>query len=276
MQHCTPEQLALAALHEPLPDVDAAHLETCSRCRSEVVALQRSVDALAVPEFASSGTSVPPPPSVWAGIAAATGVSAAPRPDVLAAAGAAAAGASAAPVDAPPAAPLTAVPSSPAPGTPRDGDAPSSSVVRPLRPRRTALVLAAAASLLVGAGLGAGAVALTDGPGGDPVAAADLAPLEDSGAAGTAAVVAGSDGRLLQVELDAPPLASDGYYEVWLIEPSLERMVPVGVVREGSTTLEVPEGLDIAEYAIVDVSVEPLDGDPTHSGDSVARGILGA
>ena len=51
-------------------------------------------------------------------------------------------------------------------------------------------------------------------------------------------------------------------------------MVQVGVVRGGTTTLALPEGLDLAEYPIVDVSLEPLDGDPTHSGVSVARGEL--
>ena len=64
MQHCTPEQLALAALREPLPDDDTRHLETCGRCRAEVASLQRPVDALAVPQLAAPGASVPPPPRV--------------------------------------------------------------------------------------------------------------------------------------------------------------------------------------------------------------------
>jgi hypothetical protein len=32
----------------------------------------------------------------------------------------------------------------------------------------------------------------------------------------------------------------------------------------------------VATYPIVDVSLEPLDGDPTHSGDSIARGQIQA
>ena len=51
-------------------------------------------------------------------------------------------------------------------------------------------------------------------------------------------------------------------------------MVPLGVLRPGTQTFELPAGLDLGEYPIVDVSVEPLDGDPTHSGISVARGEL--
>ena len=60
MQHCTPEQLALAALREPLPEADTAHLAACERCRAEVASLQRSVDALAVPQLAAPGASVAP------------------------------------------------------------------------------------------------------------------------------------------------------------------------------------------------------------------------
>jgi Anti-sigma-K factor rskA len=257
VQHCTPETLALAALRESLPSDDAAHLDGCAACRAEVTSLQRSVDALAVPEFAASVAPVAPPPSVWAGIAAATGATAAPRPEHVAG-------------TAP--APVAAVPSptpSPAPAEPVEAPG----VVRELRPRRSRLLLAMAASLLVGAGIGAGAVALADRDSAQEVAATDLAPLDDRDATGNAEVVATDDGEQLRVVLEAPD-AGEEFYEVWLIEPSIERMVQVGVVRPGTTVLDLPQGIDLAEYPIVDVSVEPLDGDPTHSGVSVARGIL--
>ena len=42
----------------------------------------------------------------------------------------------------------------------------------------------------------------------------------------------------------------------------------------GEVSLEVPSGVDLTEYPVVDVSVEPLDGDPSHSGVSVVRGRL--
>ena len=255
MQHCTPETLALAALREPLPTDDAAHLDGCAACRAEVTSLQRSVDALAVPEFAASVPRVAPPPGVWAGIAAATGVGTAPRNEFLADA-------------APPAvAAVSDVPTAPAKPEQTRG------VVRELRPRRSPFLLAMAASLLVGAGIGAGAVALANRDAAEEIAATDLAPLENSDATGNAEVVSTGAGEQLRVVLDAPDL-DDGFYEVWLLEPNVERMVQVGVVRAGTTTLDLPEGLDLSEYPIVDVSVEPLDGDPTHSGVSVARGEL--
>ena len=270
MQHCTPEQLSLAALREPLPDADAAHLAACAQCRAELASLRRGVDALAVPELAAPGAPVPPPPSVWAGIAAATGVTTAPRPEVLAAA-----------APAPPAAPVTprpAVVAAPAPAVPEPAPVvPAPASVVPLRTRRSRLLLAAAASLVVGVGIGAGAVAL--GTGGDDdglaVAAAALDPLGDSGATGEARVVERDDGTLvLEVDLTAADV-QDGFYEVWLLDEAVEDLVSLGVVRGGSeVALTLPSGLDLGEYPVVDVSVEPLDGDPGHSGVSVARGVL--
>jgi hypothetical protein len=36
----------------------------------------------------------------------------------------------------------------------------------------------------------------------------------------------------------------------------------------------IPESVDLARYSVVDISAEPVDGDPTHSGDSIVRGAL--
>jgi hypothetical protein len=262
--HCTPEDLGLAALGEPLDRDSAAHLAGCAACGTEVARLRRAVDVLAVPELAEPGPPVAPPPGLWAGIAAATGVVTAPRPDVVAASAP-----SAGPVPDVPPVPLTARPVTPAP------DAPLAPVV-PLRPRRSRLLPAAAAALVVGLGIGAGGVLLTDrgDDGGVPVAAAALDPLEGSDASGRAEVVEREDGtRVLRVELsaDAP---SEGYYEAWLLDESVSGLIPLGVVRAGTEDFELPEGLDLGEYPVVDVSVEPLDGDPAHSGVSVARGLL--
>ncbi|MGY1848720.1 MULTISPECIES: anti-sigma factor domain-containing protein [unclassified Blastococcus] len=260
MPHCQPEQLALAALHEPLPADDAAHLSACARCRDEVAGLQRAVDAVAVPELAEPGPPVAPPASVWAGIAAATGVSSTPRPAAAAptATAPAATGAAGATAATPPVAPAPPA---------RGGE------VLPFRRRRPLLLAVAAA--VAGAVVGAGAVALLRGGDGvEPITAVALEPLGDEPAAGRAEVVLRSDGsRAMRVELDAPEV-EDGYYEIWLIEPGIVDMVPLGVLRPGAQTFELPAGLDLGEFPIVDVSVEPLDGDPAHSGVSVARGVL--
>ena len=47
-----------------------------------------------------------------------------------------------------------------------------------------------------------------------------------------------------------------------------------GVLRGDTATFPVPDGLDLGEFPVVDISVEPFDGDPSHSGDSVVRGTL--
>jgi Anti-sigma-K factor rskA len=239
VQHCTPEQLALAALREPLPADDAAHLAGCEQCRAEVASLQRAVDAVAVPQLAAPGPSVPPPPRVWEAIAAATGVSATPS-------------------------------SVPAPEEPPAQVA----EVLPFRSRRRPVLLVAAA-VVAGAAVGAGAVAvLSDRDDGEAVTAVALDPLADNDASGQAEVVVRDDGtRVVEVDLDAPAL-DDGYYELWLIDREVVGMVPLGVVSPGSQTFELPADLDLGQFPLVDVSVEPLDGDPTHSGVSVARGEL--
>ena len=231
MQHCAPEQLALAALSETLPADDAAHLASCPRCQAEVAALRRPVDVLTAPPLTGTGPDVPPPPRVWDAIAAATGVSTTPR------------------VDSPPA------------------------EVVPLRRFSPNRWLAVAAAVLVGGVIGAGAVALGGDDGGSVVAATTLDPLAAQDASGRAEVREADGMRLLQVDLDAPSL-TDGYYEVWLLQPDAVRMVPLGVVHRGDTVLPLPSGLDLGAYPLVDVSVEPMDGDPTHSGVSVARGQL--
>jgi hypothetical protein len=251
VQHCTPEQLALAALSEPLPPEDAEHLASCERCRAEVASLRRGVEALAVPQLAAPGPGVPPPPGVWDAIAAATGVSSAPRAEA------------------------TATPPAAAPAAPAPPAGPDADVIR-LRPRRRSWLILGVAAAVAGAAVGAGAVALLQrDDAGTPVAAATLDPLEGQDASGEAEVVERNGQRLLEVQLSAPEL--DGaYYEVWLLQPSVEGLVPLGVAQPGTATFEIPAGLDLTEYPLVDVSVEPLDGDPAHSGDSVVRGELDA
>ncbi len=49
----------------------------------------------------------------------------------------------------------------------------------------------------------------------------------------------------------------------------------LGVLAPGDLgEFDVPRGLIDEGYRIVDISVEPDDGDPTHSGVSLARGEL--
>lgn len=67
--------------------------------------------------------------------------------------------------------------------------------------------------------------------------------------------------------------AVDGYYELWIRDPDTDGVLSLGVVV-GDGRFALPGTFDPADFPIVDVSVEAIDGDPTHSGRSVWRGRL--
>jgi hypothetical protein len=50
-------------------------------------------------------------------------------------------------------------------------------------------------------------------------------------------------------------------------------MVSLGPLRADGR-YAIPDGVDVRAFPVVDVSIEPLDGEPTHSGRSVMRGVL--
>ena len=71
-----------------------------------------------------------------------------------------------------------------------------------------------------------------------------------------------------------PPSARGQFYELWLLN-SADDLVALGSFRvpaSGDARVTVPVPGDPAGYRFVDLSVEPDDGDPAHSGDSVLRG----
>ena len=68
--------------------------------------------------------------------------------------------------------------------------------------------------------------------------------------------------------------ADDGYYEVWLYNPSTNVMVAIGTLGEGGNgSFTVPGGLDTQAYHVVDVSAQKYNGDNRHQ-RSVLRGQL--
>jgi len=106
-----------------------------------------------------------------------------------------------------------------------------------------------------------------------PLARAELAPVDRHSATGVARVVQAKDGqRTLEVTVDKNE--ARGFQEVWLIAPDLSRLVSLGVMTSDSGSFAVPAGLDLGKYPIVDVSDEPMDGNPAHSSVSIVRGTL--
>jgi anti-sigma-K factor RskA len=121
----------------------------------------------------------------------------------------------------------------------------------------------------------AGTVALvTRDDGGTTLAQAQLEPLPSAvpGTESAAATVVERDGvRELDLSLDVP--ATSGFYEVWLIDEAIEGMVSLGPARTDGR-YQIPPDVDVVAFPIVDVSIEPPDGVPTHSGVSALRGTL--
>lgn len=265
MQHVDPEVIALLALGEPAADDDArAHLATCPECSGEVASLAATVGTAR--RVTPADALVMPPPQVWEGIRGALSLSPTLDPDA------------------------SATRPAPLPGI-RTGADPAGDELAARRARRAAsgraasgprggawLGAAAAAGLLVG---GAGGVLVAGGIGADEgeadgvvVAQGVLDPLPGWDAGGEAVVEETADGtRELVVTLEGGD-DLQGYREVWLIDREVSRLVSLGILEGGEGRFVVPASLDLSEFPVVDVSDEPYDGDPSHSGDSIIRGLL--
>lgn len=262
MQHLDPETLALLALGEHPRDVstdaDRSHLDACAACSSELSTLS------AVSRVAGTVTEadvlVAPGAAVWERIHAELGLrDVGPEAPAQEPAGAATDGGSRrlAVVDGA---------SRPAGGT---------------RPRRLVpwVSAAAAAALVVGV---AGGVLWERRESTVPeapevtLASATLDALPAwPDASGLARLEESPDGlRQVVVEVDADATPG-GYREVWLLADDLSGLVSLGVLEGTEGRFDVPADLDVSRFSLVDVSQEPLDGDPAHSGDSIVRGALG-
>lgn len=144
--------------------------------------------------------------------------------------------------------------------------------------RSSALALAACVAAVLGAGAGIlGTLYVTDDETDQPVADVmiRLEPLAGKTGDGSADLIRASTGTQLKVDATGLGTTTSGYYEVWLINADGKRMVSLGVLnpRTGGT-FQVPADLTAQGYRIVDVSLEPEDGNPVHSRDSVIRGTL--
>lgn len=108
------------------------------------------------------------------------------------------------------------------------------------------------------------------------VAQAELDTLDTRERLGEAAVVRTDSGIDLRVATTTTLDPGDGYLEVWLINRDGKRMVSVGVLDAGAGTFPISQSLLDQGYLVVDISREPFDEEPEHSGDSLVRGTLPA
>jgi len=91
-----------------------------------------------------------------------------------------------------------------------------------------------------------------------------------------AAVVCEADQCFVQLELTALPDAGADNLELWVINGDVTDMHSLGNVDTSDGRFPLPEGVTTDGFPIVDISIEPDDGDPTHSGQSVLRGVFEA
>lgn len=259
-QHCDPEGAALAALGEPLSDArQRDHVAACPSCQREIDALRSTVSVArsTLGERALSAA----PAHVWQSVRAELGLSG----DLV-----------------PPGR------TEPAASTPAEGRAPRRVPAEPVsldvaRERRSGIrrfiapVIASAAAAAIVAALVVTWSAGAPRDAGVTLAAAQLEALPDwSGSAGQATIVERADGeRVIRVALDAD-VDDSIVREVWLLTENIDGLISLGLLTGPTGEFVIPASVDLARYSVVDISAEPLDGDPTHSGDSIVRGALDA
>jgi hypothetical protein len=94
-----------------------------------------------------------------------------------------------------------------------------------------------------------------------------LTPLGSAGgdATGTASLTEG--GKRLQIKASG---LRDGDYQVWLYDSVIDT-VSLTKVKGTSLDLDLKLPRNASHYRYVDISLEPADGNPNHSGNSVLR-----
>ncbi|MGW6274422.1 anti-sigma factor [Streptomyces sp. NPDC055060] len=254
MKHTDEETLALMALGEQPSDPDHLHLSTCPQCRRELQSLRRVV-AAARTTAAEKQNLLVPPAELWTDIANALDI--APQPST------AAADETAGPAD--------------------DRVAPADTSASQTRPRRAFMlrvrrisrlsVTVAACAALLGAAAGSAVTWWATRPE-TSTATADGQKLRSLTPAsrGYASLTGDRGHRTLAIQVKGLP-STKGYFEVWLMDRSHTKLVSMGVLNaDGRATLPVPANVDLSEYSVVDVSVQPFNGKPDHSGRSIVRG----
>lgn len=255
MVHLNSELLAGHALGQD-DALDAAqwdHLDSCSQCRAELDEYLRVVTLSQ--ETAASAAPVPAMDRIWRSIQSEVSSPASAERE-------------------PPAQTLDA--DSVALSVATDDTASTEIEEKPITGRRRrwwAVVAAAAAFGLI---VGAGATVIINRDRIEVAASTPLTALPGHTGHGTAELLRARDDPELRVSVEAP-LPQDRYREVWLINSDGKRMYSLGVLpASGSGTYPLPAllGNGLEGFTIVDVSIEPYDGNPEHSRDSQVRGTL--
>jgi len=242
MTHLDPDRLADRALgtDDPLTAAEQSHLAGCPECRDELAELSRIAELGRNPERVAH--QLVPTEAMWQSIQVqlATETPA-----------------------------ITEAAAEPAPSSQTVTELPR----RTPRPRSWLLVAAAA---VVGLIIGAGVTTVAVREGVEVTSSTALEALPGQTGRGTAELVNDRGRPELRVQIDAPP-TPDRYREVWLINTDGQRMYTLGVLPDdGRASYPLPPELagQLQGFSIVDVSIEPYDGNPAHSRESQVRGTL--
>ncbi|MET9653404.1 anti-sigma factor [Streptomyces sp. NPDC006460] len=239
MKHTDEETLAMMALGEETDPAASLHLRECDRCRQEFDTLRRVVTAMSTTD-AAGGDLLPPSDAIWNSIASELDLST--QPD--------------------------------APAAPDHEQTVRDSRPKPLqRVRRFSVALAACAALL-GAASGSAVTWWVTQNSSTSQTSSEGRRLDSlrSPSAGYASLNGKGENRALNITVKDLPKTS-GYFEVWLMDRTHTKLVSMGVLNaDGHATLPIPDNIDLSEYSLVDVSVQPYNGKPDHSGDSIVRG----
>ena len=243
MAHLNPDRLADSALgiDDPLTVAEQNHLAGCAECRNELGELSRIANLGRQPEHVAP--QLVPIDAMWQSIQAQL------------------AGQSNA-------ATTTETSAEPPPSPPTIAEQ------RRTPRRRSWFVVAAAAVLGLIIGAGITTVAVRERV--EVTSSTALEALPGQTGQGTAELLRDGGRPELRVQIDAPP-SPDRYREVWLINTDGQRMYPLGVLPDdGRATYPLPPALagQLQGFNIVDVSIEPYDGNPAHSRESQVRGVL--
>jgi hypothetical protein len=139
-------------------------------------------------------------------------------------------------------------------------------------PRRRWAAAIVCLTLLAAAGIVAAVLASGDDE--EPAAQASAARLQplpgaSGDASGRARITGEGERRSLVLRLEGLPRLK-GSYQAWLYD-SVTDAVPVARFPAGSPTVEKRLPADPGRFRFLDVSREPADGNPNHSGASVLR-----
>jgi len=254
VEHTDEETLVQIALGESPSSPDDDHVRTCSHCARELDALRHVVLTMKA-QPPDEDAILTPPDDLWDSISRELRL--APEPAQLESA---------------------VSPSTVEQPADRGGDGPRPHTpVRtgrrgPRRLGRLSVALAACAALL---GAAAGSTItwwITRDNANVSVADGRRLDSLQANSAGYARLSGSSGHRTLTITVEGLPRTS-GYFEVWLMDRTHSKLVSMGVLGpDGRASLPVPSNIDLREYSVVDVSVQPYNGKPDHSGDSVVRG----